>query len=90
MAQFLIDVIKAFNSMSSQVWAFVLILLGLVGMVAACLCHESTLAVTALLTTGGNMVVGGIALFQHQSGADKPGTTPPPATDVTPIPKEVK
>lgn len=72
--------IKSLNSASSQVWAFLLVLLGISSLVATCFCHGNATAMATLLTTGGNMVVGGIAMFQHQP-ASQQQQNPPPAVD---------
>ena len=83
--------IKALNSASSQVWAFLLVATGISALVIGCYCHGGNTAATAtLLTTGGNMVVGGIAMFQHQP-ASQHNANPSPAIDpVAPITPPVK
>lgn len=72
--------IKSLNSASSQVWAFILVVLGIASLVIACFCHSGSPAVAVLLTNGGTMIGGGIGMFQHQTASEKQ-TNPPPAID---------
>lgn len=53
------------NAISSQVWAVVLILLGIATFGMACLCGPADVRV-ALMSSGTGMIGGGIAMFQHQ------------------------
>ena len=57
--------INALNAVSSQVWAVVLILLGMAMFGMACGCHASDVR-AALMSSGTGMIGGGIAMFQHQ------------------------
>lgn len=60
--------IDALNRISSQVWAVVLILLGMGTFGMACVCHASDVR-AALMSSGTGMIGGGIAMFQHQPKA---------------------
>ena len=53
------------NSINSQVWAVVLILLGMTAFGMACSCNTSDVR-TALMSSGTGMIGGGIAMLQHQ------------------------
>ena len=55
----------ALNAVSSQVWAVVLILLGLGAFGMACACGAADVR-TALMSAGTGMIGGGMAMFQHQ------------------------
>lgn len=57
--------VDSLNAVSSQVWAVILILLGLGAFAMACVCHEADVR-TALMSSGTGMIGGGIAMFQHQ------------------------
>ncbi len=57
--------VHALNNVSSQVWAFVLILLGIGTFGMACICHISDVR-AALMSSATGMIGGGIAMFQHQ------------------------
>ncbi len=63
--------VLALNAVSSQVWAVILILLGIGTFWLACHCSEHD-ARTELMSTGTGMVGGGIAMFQHQSKEPQP------------------
>lgn len=78
--------IKSLNSASSQVWAFMLVVLGISALTLACYCHGNSTAMATLLTTGGNMVVGGIAMFQHQPASAKQSDPPAAVDPVQPNP----
>lgn len=60
------DFVNALNAVSSQVWAVILILLGMGTFGMACVCHAPDVR-TALMSAGTGMIGGGIAMFQHQS-----------------------
>ncbi len=57
--------VRALNAVSSQVWAVVLILLGMGTFGMACVCHPADVR-AALMSSGTGMIGGGIAMFQHQ------------------------
>ncbi len=58
-------VVTALNAVSSQVWAAVLVLLGMGTFAMACGCHAADVR-AALMSAGTGMIGGGIAMFQHQ------------------------
>ncbi len=66
--------VNALNAVSSQVWAVILILLGMGTFGMACVCHASDVR-AALMSSGTGMIGGGIAMFQHQ---------PKTETEITP------
>jgi predicted phage tail protein len=53
------------NAISSQVWAVVLIMLGIATFGMACMCNAADVR-AALMSSGTGMIGGGIAMFQHQ------------------------
>lgn len=57
--------VDALNAISSQIWAVVLILLGMGAFAMACSCHAADVRAT-LMSAGTGMIGGGIAMFQHQ------------------------
>lgn len=57
--------INALNAVSSQVWAAILILLGITTFGMACVCQAPDVR-TALMSSATGMIGGGIAMFQHQ------------------------
>ncbi len=57
--------VHSLNSVNSQVWAVVLILLGMGTFGMACACGEADIR-AALMSSGTGMIGGGIAMFQHQ------------------------
>ena len=57
--------VNGLNTISSQVWAVVLILLGIATFGMACLCGSADVR-AALMSSGTGMIGGGIAMFQHQ------------------------
>ena len=57
--------VNGLNASSSQVWAVVLILLGIAAFGIACVCHPADVR-SALMSSGTGMIGGGIAMFQHQ------------------------
>lgn len=59
------DFVNGLNAISSQVWAVVLILLGLAAFALACFCNPTDVR-AALMSSGTGMIGGGIAMFQHQ------------------------
>lgn len=58
-------IICALNSVNSQVWAAILILLGIVTFGMACVCRAPDVR-AALMSSATGMIGGGIAMFQHQ------------------------
>lgn len=58
--------VHGLNSISSQVWAVVLILLGIGTFAMACNCSTSDVR-AALMSSGTGMIGGGIAMFQHEA-----------------------
>ena len=58
-------VISGLNAISSQVWAVVLILLGMTAFGMACTCSTADVR-SALMSSGTGMIGGGIAMLQHQ------------------------
>lgn len=60
------NLVKALNAVSSQVWAVVLILLGMASFGIACVCREADVR-SALMTSATGMIGGGIAMFQHEA-----------------------
>ncbi len=59
------DLVNGLNAISSQVWAVVLILLGIAAFGMACTCNAPDVR-SALMSSGTGMIGGGIAMFQHQ------------------------
>ena len=57
--------VESLNAISSQVWAVVLILMGIATFGMACLCGPADVR-AALMSSGTGMIGGGIAMFQHQ------------------------
>lgn len=57
--------VNCLNAISSQVWAVVLIMLGIATFGMACLCGPADVR-AALMSSGTGMIGGGIAMFQHQ------------------------
>ena len=57
--------VNELNAISSQVWAVVLILLGIAAFGIACFCSPAYVR-AALMSSGTGMIGGGIAMFQHQ------------------------
>ncbi len=57
--------VNGLNAISSQVWAVVLILLGIATFWMACMCGPADVR-AALMSSGTGMIGGGIAMFQHQ------------------------
>lgn len=57
--------VNGLNAISSQVWAAILILLGIATFGMACLCGPADVR-AALMSSGTGMIGGGIAMFQHQ------------------------
>jgi hypothetical protein len=57
--------VESLNAISSQVWAVVLILMGIATFGMACLCSPADVR-AALMSSGTGMIGGGIAMFQHQ------------------------
>ena len=73
----MMNLVKALNAISSQIWAVVLILLGMGTFAMACGCHVADIR-AAFMSSGTGMIGGGIAMFQHQP-KDEPGAVQPPA-----------
>jgi hypothetical protein len=69
--------VNSLNAISSQVWAVVLILLGITTFGMACLCSAADVR-AALMGSGTGMIGGGIAMFQHQpKGSQSSNETTP-------------
>jgi predicted phage tail protein len=67
--------VNGLNAIGSQVWAVVLILLGMTAFWMACACNASDVR-AALMSSGTGMIGGGIAMFQHQEkNAEIPNTS---------------
>ena len=69
-------VVRALNGVSSQVWAAVLIVLGIGAFGMACGCHAADVR-AALMSSATGMIGGGIAMFQHQPKEQDNGVQPP-------------
>ena len=69
-------IVAALNAVNSQVWAVVLILLGIGTFAMACECHASDVR-AALMSAGTGMIGGGIAMFQHQPKSQEDSIQPP-------------
>ncbi|HET9088254.1 MAG TPA: hypothetical protein VFN53_12090 [Acidobacteriaceae bacterium] len=72
------NLVNALNAISSQIWAVVLILLGMGTFAMACGCHAGDIR-AAFMSSGTGMIGGGIAMFQHQPKAQPSATQQPPA-----------
>jgi hypothetical protein len=70
--------VNGLNAISSQVWAVVLILLGIAAFGMACICNEPDVR-AALMSSGTGMIGGGIAMFQHQTKDSRSNTETTPA-----------
>lgn len=70
--------VDSLNSISSQVWAVALILLGMAAFWMACICSTSDVR-TALMSSGTGMIGGGIAMLQHQEKHGEAATDSPAA-----------
>lgn len=70
------NLVNALNAISSQIWAVVLILLGMCTFAMACGCHAADMR-AAFMSSGTGMIGGGIAMFQHQP-KEQPRTIQPP------------
>jgi hypothetical protein len=57
--------VSALNAVSSQIWAAVLVVLGIAVFGVACMCHVAEVR-SAMVSSGTGMIGGGIAMFQHQ------------------------
>jgi len=68
------SLVSGLNGISSQVWAVVLILLGIGVFGIACGCHIENVQ-AALLSSGTGMIGAGIAMFQHQPKDSETTTT---------------
>lgn len=62
--------IDSLNKVGSQVWAIVLILVG-VGSIALAVMFKEPDVRTAIFSTGNGLVLVGAAIFQHQAQDDK-------------------
>lgn len=71
------NLVNALNAISSQIWAVVLILLGMGTFAMAWGCHAADMR-AAFMSSGTGMIGGGIAMFQHQP-REKTGAVQPPA-----------
>ncbi len=58
--------VNGLNTINSQVWAVVLILLGMGAFGMACACNAADVR-AALMSSGTGMIGGGIAMFQHEA-----------------------
>lgn len=58
--------IERLNRIGSQVWAFLLIGIGVGTLWLAAVCHASDVR-AAILSTGGGLATAGLAIFQHPS-----------------------
>ncbi len=67
--------VNALNAISSQVWAVVLILLGICAFGMACGCRAADVR-AALMSSGTGMIGGGIAMFQHQPNTEEDSIKP--------------
>jgi hypothetical protein len=70
--------VNGLNAISSQVWAVVLILLGIAAFGMACTCKAPDVR-AALMSSGTGMIGGGIAMFQHQTKDSRANTETTPA-----------
>jgi len=68
--------VAALNGVSSQVWAVVLILLGMGAFAMTAACHGSDVR-PALMSAATGMIGGGIAMFQHQPKGQEESKQPP-------------
>lgn len=68
--------VNALNAVSSQVWAVVLILLGMGTFAMSCGCAAADVR-AALMSSGTGMIGGGIAMFQHQPKTEGNSIQPP-------------
>lgn len=75
--------IKSLNSASSQVWAGILVVLGIGCLVLACFAKPANVQ-TAILSAATGLIGAGSMAFQHQS-ASPVGTLPSPAVDPAPL-----
>jgi hypothetical protein len=57
--------VRVLNGLSSQSWAFVLIVLGMSTFGMGCRCEAQDVR-AALMTSATGMIAAGIAMFQHQ------------------------
>lgn len=73
------NLVKALNAVSSQVWAVILMIFGVLTLCLANYGHTGQV-VSALLGAGGSMVGGALILFQHQTKMPT-GNEPNPAID---------
>lgn len=70
--------VNGLNAISSQVWAVILILLGIAAFGMACTCNTPDVR-AALVSSGTGMIGGGIAMFQHQPKNSPANTETTPA-----------
>jgi predicted phage tail protein len=70
------NIVEALNAVSSQVWAVVLVVLGIGTFALTCVCHAGDVR-AALMSSGTGMIGGGIAMFQHQPKTETDHTKPP-------------
>lgn len=68
--------VAALNAVSSQVWAVVLVLLGIGTFALTGACHASDVR-AAMMSAGTGMIGGGIAMFQHQPKTEEKQVQPP-------------
>jgi hypothetical protein len=67
--------VRVLNDLSSQGWAFVLIILGMSTFSMACHCLAQDVR-AALMTSATGMIAAGIAMFQHQTKSTAGTATP--------------
>lgn len=78
-------IVTAVNALSSQAWAFTLVILGMGTFGMACVCTSSDVR-AALMSSGTGMIGGGIAMFSHSTGnTPQAGSDPKAPAPVAPI-----
>jgi hypothetical protein len=70
------NIVDALNAVSSQVWAVVLVVLGIGTFALTSVCHAGDVR-AALMSSATGMIGGGIAMFQHQPSKEADHTKPP-------------
>jgi hypothetical protein len=73
------NLVKNLNAVTSQVWAVVLLLIGVATIFLSDYAHQDVV-MKSLLSAGGGIVGGALILFQHQTGG-KTLDEPKPAVD---------
>ncbi|MHB1937435.1 MAG: hypothetical protein ACYCOR_12730 [Acidobacteriaceae bacterium] len=64
------NLVNGLNEISSQIWAVVLIVLGISVFGVACVCRPADVR-AALISSGTGMIGAGIAMFQHQPKSEE-------------------